>query len=79
MKDIKIGSIYRHYNGNYYIIEGIGIHSENLEECVIYRGLYGNNQVWIRPLDMFFDEVNKNGQKYRFELQKIESKDPNHP
>lgn len=77
--EVKIKGIYRHYNGNYYIVEGIGTHSENLEECVIYRALYGEGRVWIRPLSMFLDEVNKNGQKYRFEFQQIKSQDPNHP
>lgn len=79
MREVKIKGIYKHYNGNYYIVEGIGTHSENLEECVIYRALCGTGEVWIRPLSMFLDEVNKNGQQYRFELQEIASRDPNHP
>lgn len=40
---------------------------------VAYRALYGDNLLWCRPYDMFMDEVNKNGQKYRFELQNIKS------
>ncbi len=40
---------------------------------VAYRALYGDTKLWCRPYDMFLDEVNKNGQKYRFELQDIKS------
>ena len=40
---------------------------------IIYRGLYDDNKLWSRPYDTFFDEVNKNGQKLRFELQDIKS------
>ena len=40
---------------------------------VAYRALYGDNKLWCRPYDMFLDEVNKNGQKYRFELQEMKS------
>ena len=65
---IKIKGIYKHYKGNLYIVEDIGFHSETLEKMVIYRALYGDHKIWIRPYNMFFDEVNKNGQKYRFEL-----------
>lgn len=72
--DIKIKGIYKHYKGNLYIVEDIATHSETLEKYVIYRALYGDNKLWIRPYSMFFDEVNKNNQKYRFELQIIESK-----
>ena len=73
MKNIKIHGIYRHYKGDLYIVEDIGYNSETLEKMVCYRALYGDNKLWIRPYNMFFDEVNKNGQKYRFKLQKIES------
>lgn len=40
---------------------------------VAYRALYGDNTLWCRPYDNFMEEVNKNGQKYRFELQNIKS------
>ena len=40
---------------------------------VIYRGLYDDAPLWVRPLSLWSDEVNKNGQKYRFELQEIKS------
>lgn len=49
------------------------MHSETLEKMVIYRGLYEDGPLWVRPYDLFVDEVNRNGQKYRFELQNIPS------
>ena len=76
--EVKVKGIYRHYSGDLYLVEDIGTHSETEEKMVIYRQLYGNNTVWIRPYDMFIEEVNKNNQKYRFELQVIQSKNQNH-
>jgi len=73
MKDIKINAIYKHYKGDYYIVLDIAYHSETLEKMIIYRGLYDDNKLWARPYDTFFDEVNKNNQKYRFELQDIKT------
>lgn len=72
-KEVKIHGIYKHYKGNLYIIEDVAYHSETCERMIIYRALYDDNKLWCRPYDMFLDEVNKNGQKYRFELQEIKS------
>lgn len=72
--ELKIKGVYKHYKGDLYIIEDVGIHSETLEKYIVYRALYGENKLWVRPYSEFFDEVNKNNQKYRFELQNIESK-----
>ncbi len=69
MQEIKIHGIYKHYKGNYYIVEDIAFHSETLEKMVLYRALYKDNELWCRPYNLFIEEVNKNGQKYRFELQ----------
>lgn len=66
---VKIKGIYKHYKGNYYLVEDIATHSETNEKLVIYRALYGDTKLWARPYNMFLDEVNKNGQKYRFELK----------
>ncbi len=74
MRKLKLNTIYRHYKGNLYLVLDIACNSETLEDYVIYRALYGDNKLWIRPLIMFNDIVNKNGQKYRFEEFKIESK-----
>ncbi len=73
MLELKINGIYKHYKGNFYIVEDIIYNSETSEKMVAYRALYGDNRLWCRPYDAFFDEVNKNGQKYRFELQDIKS------
>ena len=77
--NIKIKGIYKHFKGDYYIVEDIAINSEDSEKYVIYRALYGKNELFIRPLSMFLDKLNKNkytnvNQEYRFELQNIESK-----
>lgn len=78
MRKIKINGIYRHFKGDYYLVLAKAINSETLEEYVIYRALYGNNDLWIRPLTLFLSEVdhkkypNVKG-KYKFELQKIKS------
>lgn len=71
---IEKNKIYKHYKGNLYLIIDIALNSETLEEMVIYRALYGDCSLWVRPINMFFDEVNKNNQKYRFELYNIKNK-----
>ena len=72
--EIEVGKTYKHFKGDLYLVLDIGKHSETEEDMVIYKALYGDNLVWIRPLDNFTEEVNKNGQKYRFEKIIIESK-----
>lgn len=79
MQELKVHGIYRHFKGDYYLVEGVGIHSETKEKYVIYRGLYGDtDKVYLRPYDMFLSKVDKEKylnvkQEYRFELQNIES------
>ena len=73
MNDVKIKGIYKHFKGNLYLVEDIAYNTETNEKMVVYRALYGDNKLWVRPYNMFIEEVNKNGQKYRFELQNIES------
>ncbi|WP_413700091.1 DUF1653 domain-containing protein [Psychromonas sp. KJ10-10] len=63
---LKLGK-YQHYKGNFYQVEGIATHSETEEKMVLYRPLYGEQALWVRPLDMFTEEVNINGEvKPRF-------------
>ena len=78
MNRLKIKGIYRHFKGDYYLLEDVAKHSETGEMYVIYRTLYENSDLYIRPYDMFFSEVDvkkypKSKQKYRFELQNIQS------
>ena len=56
MSDIKTG-IYRHYKGNCYEVIGIASHSETLEPMVVYRALYGEHGLWVRPASMWNEEV----------------------
>jgi len=52
---------YRHYNGNEYEVTGIARHSETEEEMVVYRKLYGDRSLWVRPLGMFLENVPVDG------------------
>ncbi|MBL0224538.1 MAG: DUF1653 domain-containing protein [Geobacteraceae bacterium] len=58
---------YRHYKGNDYQVIGIARHSETEEEMVVYRKLYGDGSLWVRPLAMFLEDVTVAGrQEARF-------------
>ncbi len=61
-KSIKVGNLYEHYKGLRYKILGIARHSETLEELVVYQALYGEEDIWVRPLDMFLENIPINGQ-----------------
>lgn len=59
---LKLGK-YRHFKGKEYEVIGVAKHSETLEELVVYRALYGEGQIWVRPLKMFLEEVEVDGKK----------------
>ena len=58
---IRAGERYRHFKGHEYEILAVGRHSETEEELVVYRALYGEGAVWIRPLAMFEDTIERDG------------------
>lgn len=63
--------IYRHYKGPLYEVMGLARHSETEEPLVVYRALYGDYGLWVRPLAMFTETVVKDGKEQpRFALEK---------
>ena len=71
MRKIKTNAIYKHFKGDLYIVEDIALNSENDEKMVVYRALYGDCTLYVRPYDMFASEVDHKKypnvkQKYRF-------------
>lgn len=64
MEDIKLGR-YRHFKGNEYEVLGIASHSETEEEMVIYRALYGEVGLWVRPASMWNETVERDGKTFK--------------
>lgn len=76
---VEKNKIYRHFKGNLYFVLDVAKNTETNEMMVVYRALYGNNDLFVRPVDMFLSEVDKekypnSTQKYRYELYEIEKK-----
>lgn len=59
---VKLGR-YRHFKGNEYEVLSVATHSETLEPMVVYRALYGDGGVWVRPLSMWNETVERDGVK----------------
>ena len=73
MRKLELNRVYKHFKGNLYLVEGIATSSETGDKFVVYRALYGDNKLWVRPYEMFIEEVDHDKypnvkQKYRFEL-----------
>lgn len=63
MSEIKLGK-YRHFKGNEYEVIAVAKHSETLKEMVVYRALYGENELWVRDAEMFFENVTRDGKTF---------------
>ena len=64
MCDIKLGK-YRHFKGNLYEVTGLAKNSETLEDMVVYRALYGDCELWVRPASMWNETVERDGVTYK--------------
>ena len=76
MEHVEIWKVYRHFKGNYYFVENVGLDSETQERVVIYKSIYDRNdsKIWIRREKMFLEKIpvdrpdNITGQDVRFKL-----------
>ena len=78
MRSLKVHGVYQHYKGDYYLVEETAVHSETGEEMVIYRKLYGDGGLYVRPKDLFLSEIDHDEHpevkaRYRFTLKRIKS------
>ena len=64
VKQIPVGK-YRHFKGNEYEVISIARHSETAEPMVVYRALYGDGGIWVRPAEMWNETVERDGQTYQ--------------
>lgn len=78
MRQIQLQRVYRHFKGDHYLVEALARDAASGGEIVLYRKLYEDGGLWVRPLEEFLSEVDREKypdctQQYRFELLKIES------
>lgn len=59
------GKYYRHFKGNIYCVLHIAKHSETLEDMVVYQAMYGERGIWVRPLSMFEEVIERDGKTFR--------------
>jgi len=68
INDVKPGK-YRHFKGGEYRVLHTAFHSETLEQYIVYQALYGEQKVWIRPLSMWDETIERDGKMFkRFEF-----------
>jgi hypothetical protein len=77
MRKLKLNTIYKHFKGNLYLVIDVVVDSETGRDMVLYRALYDDLKLFVRPMDMFLSEVDHDKypeikQKYRFEEYSIE-------
>lgn len=78
MREIQLHRIYRHFKGDHYLVEDVATDSETGAPMVVYRKLYGDGSLWVRPLAMFLERVDRAKypncqQEFRFELLEVDS------
>lgn len=61
---VKLGK-YRHFKGGEYEVLCLAKHSETQEEMVVYKALYGDGGVWVRPAAMWNEEIEREGKRYK--------------
>lgn len=71
--EVLAGRYYRHFKGNLYQVIGVATHTETEEKMVVYQAQYGERKLFVRPYEMFIEEVDRQKypeatQQYRFEL-----------
>lgn len=64
MEEIKLGK-YRHFKGNEYEVIGIAKNSETLEKTVVYKALYSDGELWVRPASMWNETVERDGKTFK--------------
>lgn len=62
---------YQHFKGNFYQVLHVAKHSETEEQYVVYQPLYGDRDIWIRPLEMFSEQIERDGKTFH-RFQKVE-------
>ena len=60
---MKLGK-YRHFKGNEYELISVARHSETLEDMVVYKALYGDFGIWVRPMSMWSETIERDGKKF---------------
>lgn len=67
---LVLGGIYKHFKGNFYRLMNVAVHSETKEKYIVYQAMYDDFTIYIRPFDMFFEDVDRDGSvKPRFKYQ----------